>query len=148
MKKVVLLILALVLSISLCACGKDYSKHHFTFFGNDFSWDMTEEEVHEYISENQLIKSEIEISRYDTWTIIKDDMYVFSFDEDGKIEYVKYDMGYDPNAVSTLNEWYGEYDKYESKFDQYIWYGTMSGENVKMTFYTVNSQCWLVFNLE
>ena len=148
MKKVISLLLTLVLCLSLCACGKDYSKHQFTFFGDDFSWDMTEEETYEYISENQLIKNEIEITRYDTWTIIKDDMYVFSFDKDGKIEYVKYDMGYDTGMVSILNEWYGDYDKYESEFDQYHWYGTMSGRNVKMTFYTVNSQCWLEFELE
>ena len=147
MKKRLSLILVLVLCLSLCACGKDYSKHQFTFFDNGFNWDMTEEEVCEYISENQLIANEIEISRYDSWTVIKDDMYVFSFDENGKIEYVKYDMGYAPNMVNTLNEWYGTYDEYESEFDQFIWYGTMAGRNVKMTFYTV-SQCWLEFSLE
>ena len=63
MKKALSLLLALVLCLSLCACGKDYSKHQFTFFGDNFSWDMTEEETYEYRSKNQLIKNEIEISR-------------------------------------------------------------------------------------
>jgi len=153
MKKAFSLLLALVLCLSLCACGKDYSKHQFDFLGDDFSWDMTEEEAYEYISKHQLIRNEIEKTRYDTWTTITDDMYVFRFDKKGKIDFVKYYMGSDTGMVSILKEWYGEYDKYESKLDKYIWYGTMSGRNVEMTFYTItssidNDQCWLQFVLE
>ena len=87
LKRGLSLLLAMAMCLSLCACGRDYSKHQFTFLGDDFSWDMTEEEVHEYISNNQLIKNEIEVTRYDNWTVIEDDMYVFSFSVSSSSEY-------------------------------------------------------------
>ena len=148
MKKAISLLLALVICLSLCACGKDYSKHQITFFSDEFSWDMTEDEAYKYIREQQLVENEIEIYRTDTSTLINDDMYIIRFDE-GKIYFVKYDMGFDTGMVSILEEWYGAYDKYDSEYNQYIWYGTMSGRNVEMTFYTYeDGHCWLQFKPE
>ena len=145
MKKLFTMTLAVLLIFVLTACGADYSKHQFDFFGDNFRWDMTVEGAKEFIEQKQLVKSEIEIDRYDSFTTVQDDMYIFRFDGEGQIEFVKYDMGYDREMVRILQDWYGEYDEYDSSFDSYIWYGTMAGRNTVMTFYTVSGQCYLQF---
>lgn len=140
MKKMLSILLLLVLTFSLAGCGKDYSKHNITFFGNDFRWDMTPEEAMEYIRSEQLYSKEIECSDYDTWSTVSDGYYFFRFDAEDKIEFVKIDMGYDTGMVSILNEWYGQWDEYDADaFNSYIWYGTMAGQNIKMTFYSPDS---------
>lgn len=137
MKKVLCFLLVFVLMSSLAGCGPDYSKHQIDFLEGGFRWDMTPEEATEYIRQQQLYTKEIECDEYDTYTIISDGFYIFRFDAEDKIEFVKVDMGYDTGMVNILCQWYGQWDEYNSgTFDSYIWYGTMNGENIVMTFYS------------
>lgn len=148
MKKVFSFLLVLMLVFSLVGCGPDYSKHKIDFFDADFRWDMTPEEATEYIRSKQLYSKEIERDDYDTWCTITDGYYIFRFDSEGKMEFVKIDMGYDTGMVEILNQWYGHWDEYDADaFDSYIWYGTMAGENIKMTFYSPE-RCYLQFELD
>ena len=90
-KRTVALVLALIfVALALAACGEDYSKHQFTFLGDDFNWDMSLEEAKTYIKKHQPLVNDVRVSEYDTWSVIQDAFYVFRFDENGKIEFVKY----------------------------------------------------------
>lgn len=152
MKKTLALLLAVVTLLSLCACGENYSKRRFDYWGDDVHWDMTEEEVQNYLKETQLTESEIEVDRYDTMTTIEDDKNIFRFDHNGKLDMMKSDMGYGSGMLNILQEWYGEYDdyKYASNVDMacYTWYGTLAGQNTEMNFIVFDyGQCYLEFTL-
>ena len=139
MKKTLSLLLAFILlfaviCLSLAACGKDYGSRTFNFFGDSFHWDMTIEETENYIKENQINEADIEIDKHETNTIVSDGYYIFKFDTNGKMEFVKVVVGADEHLLDLMIEEYGDYDKKDEIGDDpfYSWYGTMNGEHTKM----------------
>ena len=145
MRRVITLILIILMAVSITACGKDYSKRQFDELGEDFHWDMTVEDAYAYIDARQIgVKTEIEIDEFDTFTSVNDRYYTFSFDKDGKLEFVKINLYGNENKFRLLKEKYGEYDDYEESYDGYLWYGTMDGQNTVMV-YTKFAGWWLEF---
>ena len=147
MKKFFSLVLAVLMIAGLAGCSKDYSKHQFDYLGEDFHWDMTVEDAVKYI-ENQQTVAEVgaEVNTYDTFTIVRDQYYVFEFDTKGKLEYIKCNMFGDRDKLRHFVDIYGEYDEYEDSYNAYIWYGTMAGRNTVMSFSTTaDYDVWLEF---
>ena len=147
MKKVLALVFAVLIFAGLTACGKDYSKHQFDYLGEDFSWDMTVEDAVKYIEARQIVvKTGAEVDDLENWTVGHDRDYVFSFDENGKVEYVKCNMYGNRDKMRHFVDLYGEYDEYEDSYNAYIWYGTMAGRNTVMSFSTTaDYDVWLQF---
>ena len=152
MKKIKWIILAAVVVILavvvfIFVTRKDYSKHTFEYM-DDFTWDMTMDEAVEYI-ETHSVQPWRDI-KVDGATVT-DGFYFFDFSE-GKLWRVRFDMGGDPNIVSTLNEWFGTYDKHtDSKygnFGYYYWYGMMAGKKTEALLYMPSDTVFLHFTLE
>lgn len=137
MKRILCFVLIFLMCLTLCACGKsspDFDSRTFDFFSDSFHWDMTVQEAEEYIKDNQIDEADIEISEYEDFSVISDGYYVFRFDTNDKMEFVKVRVDADEHILDTIIEEFGNYDKkYEFGDDPiYCWYGTMDGKNVQM----------------
>ena len=139
--------MSILIIVGLSGCGKDYSKHQFDYLGDDFHWDMTVEDAVKFIENRQtVLQTGAEVTNYEIFTIVKDRTYVFSFDDKGKLEYIKVNMFGDRNKLRHFVDLYGEYDEYEGSINGYIWYGTIDGRNTVMSFSTYpNYDVWLEF---
>ena len=103
MRRVITLILIILMAVSITACGKDYSKRQFDELGEDFHWDMTVEDAYAYIDARQIaVKTKIEVDEFDTFTSVNDRYYTFSFDKDGKLEFVKINLYGNENKFRLL----------------------------------------------
>ena len=152
MKRILSLITITLLTLSLVACGKNYKARTFDFFGDDFSWDMSIKDAKEYIEKHQINDSKIEIDEGKLYTIVSDNYYIFRFDTDEKMDFVKLKVGADDNILDMIIDEYGNYD---GKGDiagapYYYWYGTLSGEPTKLSLDTdsISDYYYIEFCLE
>ena len=144
----ILLILSVLSSAFLfTACeSKDYSKHTFTYFGEDFSWDWTKEDAAEYILQNEdETWREVKINDFD----VTNGNFTFEFNSDGQLMRIRCDAYGGARFVTHYTNMFGPYDEYESdlsiNYNAYTWYGTMGGENTKVLLYTTSSDVYLHF---
>lgn len=136
MKKILCLVPIFLICQILCACGKsspDFNSRTFDFFSDSFHWDMTIQEAEDYIQNNQTKEDDVEIEDYVTRTIISDDYYIFGFDGNEKMEFVKVRLPRDERLLDTMIEEYGNCDLINESLELYTWYGTMNERNVEMT---------------
>ena len=142
MKRLISAILLITVILTLCSCGKDYSRE-IDFFGDDFlgysfSWSMTPEDSVELIKNIKGTSADIEIKEYDDYTLIKELNFVFRFDKNDTIEFAKVVFKEDEKELfDQTKEFYGECDATKDLVgDEYsIWYGTMDGKPTKMGCY-------------
>ena len=140
MKKIFCVVLVVLLALSLASCGSKYSSPSFDdFFGADFNWDMSVNDAVAYIESHQINTAEIDVNKGSSSTLVTDDYYIFRFDKNGKMEFVKLKIGLDDGFLQYLVSEYGKYDKKDFMGDDpddpfYTWYGTMAGKRTQMIY--------------
>ena len=81
-----------------------------------------------------MAEEDIDIDRFQSGSSVSDDYYIFRFDANGKMEFVKIRTEADALVLDLLIERYGNYDKEDHINDDplFYWYGTMDGKHTQM----------------